>query len=156
LITEKITQAIEAFFAAQSWEDCYIVDILQKGKSLEIFVDRDGGINLERCHKISRAVEAYLDESDILGDDYILDVSSPGVGTPLKMARQYRNNIGREIEIKAGDSIYNGKLVNVDAANVTIQYIEKRKEGKKNIKEEIEKSFEISTIKSAKIKVSFK
>jgi ribosome maturation factor RimP len=156
LVTEKIAQAVEAFFEEQGWKDCYIVDIIHKGKSIEVYADRDGGINLETCHKISRAIESFLDTTGLVGEDYILDVSSPGVGTPLKLARQYANNIGREVEIKIGDSIVTGKITKIEDNSVTISYIEKRKEGKKNIKEEVEKTIEISSIKSAKIKVSFK
>ena len=152
---DKIQEVVNKFFEDQAWSDCFLVEIRHKDKMIEVFVDCDGGINLEKCHKISRAIEAYLDESKDFGENYVLDVSSPGVGTPLKMLRQYKNNIGRNIEIKTAIEKFEGELKEVTEENIKVFFIEKRKEGKKNIKVDVEKIINFEEIVSAKIKVSF-
>ena len=156
MVAEKIAEITQSFFEDQGWSDCFLVDIRQKDKNIEVFVDCDGGINLEKCHKISRAIEAYLDESQVLGESYTLDVSSPGVGTPLKMVRQYQNNIGRNIEVKTKEENIEGMLKEVSEDGVIVFYVEKKKEGKKNIKTDVNKSIPFSEIEIAKIKISFK
>jgi ribosome maturation factor RimP len=156
LNTDKIQEVVNSFFAEQGWSECFLVEIVHKERMIEVFVDRDGGINLEKCHKISRAIEAYLDESKDFGENYILNVSSPGVGTPLKMHRQYKNNVGRNIEIKTATEKIEGELKEVGESGVTVFYTEKRKEGKKNIKVDVERPINFEDIISAKIKVSFK
>jgi ribosome maturation factor RimP len=156
LVTEKIAEITKSFFQEQGWSDCFLIEVKQKDKSLEVFADCDGGITLEKCHKISRAIEAYLDESKVLGESYVLDVSSPGVGTPLKMPRQYKKNIGRKIEVKTAEEKVEGELKEVSDEGIVVFFVEKRKEGKKNIKVDIEKSIRFEEIETAKIKVSFK
>lgn len=156
LVAEKIAEITESFFQEQGWSDCFLIEIKIKDKSVEVFADCDGGITLEKCHKISRAIEAYLDESKVLGESYVLDVSSPGVGTPLKMARQYKNNVGRKIEVKTATEKIEGDLKEVKEEEIVVFYTEKRKEGKKNIKVDVEKSIRFDEIETAKIKVSFK
>ncbi len=153
---DKIEAVINDFFIANEWLDCFIVEIKVKDKLIEVFVDCDGGINLQKCHKISRAIEAYLDETQVIGEQYVLDVSSPGVGTPLKMTRQYHNNVGRNIEVNTATESVEGILKEVTDAGIMVAFTEKRKEGKKNIKVDVEKTLLFDEIKSAKIKVSFK
>ena len=84
-----------------------------------------------------------------------MEVSSPGVGTALKMPRQYINNIGRTIEVTTKDDQFKGKLTHADAEKITVSYEEKVKEGKKNVKVEIEKSVMYTDIIEAKIKIVF-
>jgi ribosome maturation factor RimP len=156
LNTDKIQEVVNSFFTEQSWSECFLVEIVHKERIIDVFVDCDGGINLEKCHKISRAIEFYLDESKDFGENYILNVSSPGVGTPLKMHRQYKNNVGRNIEIKTATEKIEGELKEVGETSVTVFYVEKKKEGKKNIKVDMERPINFEDIISAKIKVSFK
>lgn len=154
---DKIHEVVNTFWELEGWsEDCYIIDVVHRGKTLEVFVDRDGGINLESCQKTSRAIEAYLDESLVLTEEYTLEVSSPGVGAPLRIPRQYKNNIGRTIEVKAYDQKIEGTLTSADESQIAVGFVEKRKEGKKNIKVDVLKEIPYTDITSARIKVSFK
>ncbi len=67
---------------------------------LQIYADKEGGINIDDCVLISRALEKKLDEEDFIKDPYILEVSSPGLGRPLKKDKDFRRNIGKKVELK--------------------------------------------------------
>ena len=63
-------------------------------------VDREGGINLDDCEKISRAIDPILDQADVTdGVAYNLNVSSPGLDRPLKTDRDFKKHLGKEIEL---------------------------------------------------------
>ncbi len=67
---------------------------------LRVFADKEGGINIDDCVLISRALEAKLDEADKIKDAYILEVSSPGLTRPLKKDKDFKRSIGKLVEIK--------------------------------------------------------
>ena len=67
---------------------------------LRIYADKDGGISIDDCVLISRALEAKLDADDFIKDAYILEVSSPGLGRPLKKEKDYQRSIGQSVDIK--------------------------------------------------------
>ena len=67
---------------------------------LRVYADKEGGINIDDCVLISRALEAKLDAEDFIEDAYILEVSSPGLGRPLKKEKDYLRSIGKSIDIK--------------------------------------------------------
>lgn len=67
---------------------------------LRAYIDKEGGITVDDCELVSRAFSDLLDEHDFIDDSYILEVSSPGLGRPLKKDKDFDRNIGKEIEIK--------------------------------------------------------
>lgn len=76
--------------------------------------------------------EQFLDESLLMGDDYILEVSSPGLSRPLKLPRQFKKNIGREVTMTNSDKTKTvGILTQADDENFQITRSVTRKEGKK-------------------------
>lgn len=78
------------------------VEYVKEGANyyLRVYADKEGGINIDDCVTISRALEAKLDEDDFIFDAYILEVSSPGLGRPLKKEKDFKRSIGKEIDIK--------------------------------------------------------
>lgn len=78
------------------------VEYVKEGANwyLRIYADKEGGINIDDCVTISRAIEVKLDEKDVIEDAYILEVSSPGLGRQLKKDRDYKRSLGEEIEFK--------------------------------------------------------
>ena len=146
----------EAFFEENELADCYFVDAKIQGSRVEVFIDKDGGISFDTCKKLSRKIEAVLDESKVIGEAYTLEVSSPGIGTPLKMPRQYINNINRDIEVETINSKLKGKLIFADESVVKVELEETVLEGKKKKKILVAHEVSYSDIKVAKIKVSFK
>ncbi len=78
------------------------VEYVKEGANwyLRVYADKEGGINIDDCVTISRALEVKLDEKDMIPDAYILEVSSPGLGRQLKKDRDYKRSLGEEIEFK--------------------------------------------------------
>lgn len=137
-------------------DDSFLVEIRQNNNKIEVFLDSDTGIDFLKCQKVSRWLEAIFDESGTFGDDYVLEVSSPGVGSPLKMTRQYLKNIGRTIEVKTKDgSRIKGKLISASEDKIEVGFDTKVKEGKKNVTKSAIESIEYDNIIESKIKISF-
>lgn len=66
---------------------------------LRIYVDKEGGITVDDCEIVSRALGDLLDEKDFIEDSYILEVSSPGLGRPLKKEKDFKRSVGMEVEL---------------------------------------------------------
>ncbi|MEO7177027.1 MAG: hypothetical protein ABIV51_13955 [Saprospiraceae bacterium] len=118
-----IESLIQAKFEEPDFADCFLIEIRHNANlSLEIFVDSDSGMTFGKCQKISRHIEAYLDESGLLGEQYVLEVSSPGIDRPLEQIRQYVKNIGRLVSVKLKDGkILEGELLLADPDMIQIR-----------------------------------
>ena len=93
---------------------------------LNVFIDKDGGVNIIDCENVSRALSDVLDEKDFIKDAYILEVSSPGLGRTLKKDRHLLKSIGQEVEIKTYKPIdkckeSSGVLKAYDKDTITIE-----------------------------------
>ncbi|WP_222537214.1 ribosome assembly cofactor RimP [Pedobacter polysacchareus] len=145
LVEEKISDRPELFLVE--------VKMLPNNK-LIIHVDGDEGISIQDCAAISRHVGFYLEEENTIDKAYNLEVSSPGVGEPLRLKRQYVKNIGRELSVKlSGGEIKEGKLLSVEENGITIEAKVKEK-GKKATLEAT--SIDFSSITETKVLISFK
>lgn len=103
------------------------VEYVKEGGSfyLRYYIDKENGINVDDCELISRAVSDLLDEKDFIEDAYILEVSSPGLGRPLKKEKDFKRSIGKEVEIKLYKAIdrqkeFEGTLTGYTDTQVTI------------------------------------
>ena len=67
---------------------------------LRAYIDKPGGITVDDCELVSRALSDLLDEHDFIEDAYILEVSSPGLGRPLKKDKDFARSIGEEVDVK--------------------------------------------------------
>jgi ribosome maturation factor RimP len=157
-LIEKIKALLlEKFETDEMFSDVFILEIaLRPGNRLEVTLDSDDAITFQKCQKLSRHLEAELDEKGWLGETYVLEVGSAGLTRAFELPRQYVKNIGRELKVKlkSGESA-EGEIIAADDAGVTIKYEEVRKEGKKKIKEMMTPMYLYSDIKEAKIKVKF-
>lgn len=94
--------------------------------SLTVFIDRDGGVDLNTCEKYHRAFDVAIDELDpTFGEPYILNVSSPGLDRPIVSERDFRRCLGKEVEVKLyapqrGKKYYEGVLVDFDENTFTV------------------------------------
>ena len=70
---------------------------------LRLFIDRDGGINLDDCAAVSRELSELLDVEDVIPGNYTLEVSSPGLNRPLKKPSDYERYRGRLIKVRTFD-----------------------------------------------------
>lgn len=97
---------------------------------LRAYIDKDGGITFDDCEIVSRRMSDLLDQYDYIEDSYIFEVSSPGLGRPLKKEKDYVRSMGRELEIRTYRAInkekeFYGILKAYDADTVTIETEEK-------------------------------
>jgi ribosome maturation factor RimP len=133
----------------------FLVDakLYPNGKLL-ILVDGDAGIGIDDCVAISRHVGFHLEEENVIDQAYNLEVSSPGLDTPLTLPRQYLKNVGRSLAIKMKDgSKHEGKLNGLTEDAILIE--EKIKEkGKKA--EVVETVVPFDKISETKVLISFK
>ncbi len=93
---------------------------------LRAYIDKDGGISVDDCELVSRALSDLLDENDFIPDSYILEVSSPGLGRQLKKEKDFQRSIDKEDEIKLYKAIDKqkeivGLLVAYDDETLTIE-----------------------------------
>ncbi len=157
-IEGKIAALLEEKFKEEDFVDCFLIEIrLSASNKLSIYVDSDSGVTFQKCKRISRHLEQYLDAELWLGERYTLEVSSPGIGRPLKLRRQYLKNIGRqmEIQIKESDTTEKGKLIEVRDQEITLEQVRKFKEGKKKKTEIVQQAIPFEKIKKAIVKASF-
>ena len=94
---------------------------------LRAYIDKPGGIAINDCEVVSRELSDLLDQKDFIDDSYILEVSSPGLGRPLKKERDFARSIGAEVEIRTyrmveGRKEFTGVLEEYDSESVTVSY----------------------------------
>lgn len=89
-------------------------------------MDKEGGISIDDCVEISRNISAWLDKEDFIPEEYILEVSSPGLGRTLKKDKDFKRELGKEVELKTFKAInkqkeFSGILEDFDADTLTIK-----------------------------------
>ena len=94
---------------------------------LRAYIDKEGGFTVDDCEMVSRKLSDWLDEKDFIDDSYILEVSSPGLGRPLKKEKDFKRSMGEQVDIKLYRAIdrqkdFTGTLSAYDEETVTIQY----------------------------------
>ena len=134
-------------FAEEEFKDCFLVDIeySKVNNKLQVFIDSDSDFGFDKCRKISRHLESYIDEHGVLGSKYTLEVSSPGLYRPLKFKRQFVKNKGRvlKVNLEEGGKV-EGRIMEVDEVKIVLEI--------KNIS----RSINFESIKSAQLVPSFK
>lgn len=94
---------------------------------LRAYIDKPGGITVDDCEAVSRKFSDILDEKDYIEDAYIFEVSSPGLGRPLKKEKDFKRSLGEEVEVRTYRAIdkqkeFLGILKDYDKDTVTIEY----------------------------------
>lgn len=154
---EQIIALLEEYFRSGELADCFVTELNISGTHIYLFVDSDSDMGFDKCRTISRFLEAHFDEHQSFGETYTLEVSSPGIGNPLKFKRQYFKNIGRKVEVtlKEDDKKITGELKSIDDKGIHVEYEVKEKVGKKNIKTMHLHFIEDGQIEKIIVKVSF-
>ena len=93
---------------------------------LRAYMDKEGGVTIDDCEKVSRAFSDLLDQEDFIEDAYILEVSSPGLGKKKKKEKDYKRSMGKELEIRTyraidGRKEFGGTLCAYDDKTVTVR-----------------------------------
>ncbi len=139
--------------------DYYLVDVeMTADDRIVIEIDHADGVWIEDCADLSRHLQESL--GDELGD-YELEVGSAGIGQPFKVIQQYRNHIGKEVEVlqKNGQKLQGLlKEVSEDGSRFTVSVKEKQQvEGKKRpVLVDVDKTFGLDEVKYCKYQLNFK
>ena len=147
-------QAVEKLIGSLLKDDIFLVSIkIKPTNNFKIYLDADSGLGIDKCIKINRALYKIMEEMGMYTEgDFSLEVSSPGLDEPLKLVRQYKKNVGREVEIITHDEAKKeGKLTEVTEEKITIEYTEGK--GKKAVLKTQEINF--TDIKQTKIQIKF-
>ena len=121
--TEKI---LEPIMTENNFELVDVEYVKEAGNwYLRFYIDKEGGITVDDCEAVSRIFSDKLDELDFIEDAYIMEVSSPGLGRPLKKEKDYARSMGKEVEIRTYRPInkekeFYGILSAYDESSVTI------------------------------------
>ncbi|MGF2414553.1 MAG: ribosome maturation factor RimP, partial [Ferruginibacter sp.] len=127
-------QTIEKLITPLLADDIFLVSIkIKPTNNYKIYLDADGGLGIEKCIKINRALYKIMEEMGMYPDgDFSLEVSSPGIDEALKLLRQYKKNIGRSGEVITNDDPRkDGLLKEVVDDAITIEQAEGK--GKKAV-----------------------
>ena len=126
---EKQTEELlEPIVAEQGFELVDVEYVKEAGNwYLRAYIDKPGGITVDDCEVVSRRFSDILDEKDFIDEAYILEVSSPGLGRPLKKEKDFARSLGEEVEVRTYRAIdrqkeFIGILKDYDKDTVTIEY----------------------------------
>lgn len=144
--TEDLLNPILDEFGFDLWD----VEYVKEGAEyyLRAYIDKEGGITIDDCVDVSRKLSDKLDEDDYIDGEYILEVSSPGLGRTLKRERDFEKSIDREVDLKLYKAIdkekeFIGILKSYDKDKITL------------LIEETEREFSRSDVASVKLHVEF-
>ena len=156
MLESKIEDLLLLKFQEPEFTDCFVIEISIDKKKVEVTLDADEGIKLNQCQRVSRHVENWLDTELPLGEEYTIEVSSPGVSRPLVYLRQYPQHIGRTLEVVDTEGVTTeGELKSVENGQILLAFEQVTKEGKKKIKENIQRTIPFENIKKAIVKLKF-
>ena len=127
----KITEQIAALARPVVEEEgCTLWDVEYVREAgtwyLRVFVDREGGLSIDDCERISRRLDPMLDEADPIPDSYVFEVGSAGAERELKRPRDFEQFTGHEVEVRLyqpmdGQKSFVGTLKEYDGGDVTIE-----------------------------------
>jgi ribosome maturation factor RimP len=149
---KKVEGLVQEMLAAEP--DYFLVDIkIKPTNNVKVFIDGDQGISIEKCVRINRALYKRLEDIALFPNgDFSLEVSSPGLDEPLKLHRQYKKNIGRQVELVLQDgATAEGRLLEVSEDGIIVE----ETRGKNKKKEIVNHTFLFENIKTTKIQVVF-
>jgi len=149
---QRIEALIEGLIAET--KEIFLVSVrIKPTNNIKVFLDADNGLSIEKCIRINRAMYKRIEEEGWYPDgNFSLEVSSPGIDEPLKLIRQYKKNIGRNVEVTMVDETkLQGKLVAVAEDAISIEYTE----GKNKKAVLITKEIPFNSIKQTIVLISF-
>ena len=125
-IEEKVESLIKQNIENLGYE-LYDVEYVKEGPEyyLRIYIDKESGIDLNDCEKVSNEINEILDKADYIKEQYYLEVSSPGIERKLRKDKHLKDNIGNEVQIKLfkpfeGKKQYKGILKDFDETKIEI------------------------------------
>ena len=133
-ITEKVEALAKPVVEDEGCELWAVEYVREAGSwSLRVLIDKDGGVGIDDCERISRRLDPILDEADPIPDSYVFEVGSAGAERELKRPSDFERYIGSEVEVKLyqpyqGKKSYVGSLEAYEDGNVTVSSVLLKKE----------------------------
>lgn len=150
---KKVQEIVEEWLSDKEY---FLVDVeVTPDDRILVEIDHADGVWIEDCVTLSRHIEEHLSRDE---EDYELEVGSAGLGQPFKVAQQYVNCIGKEVEVLGADGKkYRGVLKGVDGRDFTVTVKEKQKvEGKKRpVMADVDHAFSMDNVKYCKYIINF-
>ena len=150
-------QLIEQLALQELSDEYFVVNIsIKKGNVIEVIIDGDHGVTIQKCIDVSRSIEHNLDRDT---EDFELSVSSAGLGKAFKVHRQYLKNIGNEVEVAPTEGKpVAGVLKQVDDEGFDLEVTTFERPGEKKKKVEVVKTIRFRFDSKPKVKniISFK
>ena len=99
---EKKTEELVMPILDENGFDLVDTEYVKEGENhyLRRYIDKPGGITIDDCETVSRAFSPILDKEDYIEDNYIMEVSSPGLLRPIKKPKDFERNLDKEVEVK--------------------------------------------------------
>ena len=127
-VYEQKTEELITPFVEDKGFELVDVEYVKEGGNwyLRAYIDKPGGVDINDCEHVSRALSDALDREDFIEEAYILEVSSPGLGRALKKDKHFEKSLGEEVEVKTykpvdGSKEFAGILKSYDDKTITIE-----------------------------------
>ena len=125
VIEEAVEEIVENLLTDTDLELVAVDYVREKDWYLRVFIDKEGGIEIDDCQALSGRLEEILDERDIIKGSYILEVSSPGLDRELKKTKDFQREKGKTVDVSLfapvdGNKLIVGVLKDYDGENITI------------------------------------
>lgn len=149
---KALEQKVEALISPEP--GFFLVDLrIKPTNNIKVYIDADQGISIEKLVQLNRKLYKDIEESNFFPNgDFSLEVSSPGLDEPLRMVRQYRKNIGRNVEVMQQDGTrIEGKLLEVTEDGILVE----SETGKNKKKQVVQHTILFDHIKTTKIQIKF-
>ena len=139
-IEEKVENLLKEKIESLGY-NLYDVEYVKEGPNyyLRIYIDKETGIDLNDCEKVSNEIDELLDKADYIKEQYYLEVSSPGIERILKKDKHLEQNIGKKVDVKLfkkdekGKKEYKGILKKFNQEEIIIEAEETTQIERKNI-----------------------
>ena len=139
-IENEVESIVEELIAGSPLELVAVDYVRERDWYLRVFIDKEGGIEIDDCQELSGRLEEILDAEDLIKTSYILEVSSPGLDRELKKPKDFQREQGKMVDVRLfapldGAKVITGELKGYDGENVTVdeQVIPMEKVAKVNL-----------------------
>lgn len=124
-IEAEVEKIVEELLENTALELVAVDYVKERDWYLRVFIDKEGGVDLDDCQDLSRKLEELLDAQDIIKTSYILEVSSPGLDRELKKPRDFQREMGKDIDVSLfapldGKKVVTGPLRAYDVETINV------------------------------------
>ena len=124
-IENEVESIVEELIAGSPLELVAVDYVRERDWYLRVFIDKEGGIEIDDCQELSGRLEEILDARDLIRTSYILEVSSPGLDRELKKPKDFQREQGKMVDVSLfapldGEKVITGQLKSYDGENVTV------------------------------------